>query len=123
MHTIVWAIKGHCAFFFWFAYTGAHNLYQYEALLTRGARGGARGIYPRISDCAADVARRLRGKRAMRGTRSIIGNLTSILKDLLSFTGQQRLHVQVHCQSSVLSRRLTSELHIVGRGHSELLLR
>ena len=37
--------------------------------------------------------------------------------------GQQRLHVQVHCQSAVLSGRLTSELHIVCRGHSELLLR
>ena len=38
---------------------------------------------------------------------------------LLFFSsGHQRLHVQVHCYSAVLSRGLTSELHIVRRGQS-----
>ena len=44
--------------------------------------------------------------------------LIYILCVIYYFPGHQRLHVQVHCYSAVLSRGLTSELHIVRRGQS-----
>ena len=46
-----------------------------------------------------------------------------ILQFCVIFSGHRSLHVQIHCYSAVLSRRLTSELHTICRGQSWLLLR